>query len=779
MNKRVIALALGVATVATPAPAGVADAPFTYQGQLKVDGVPVTDNCDFEFTLWKNESSTLPTDQVGLTLTFDGGEGNSPPISVRNGLFTVQLDFGASALNGDPRWLEVAVSCPAGVGAYSFLTPRNAITQTPYASQTRGIRVTDRGKVGIGTNTPRALLHVDGLPGDLLQVGDSRGMIVSGQGDVGIGTARPQAKLDVTGNTITSPVLAVGGMGDTLLKVEGLGDTLALVKGDATRSLLSINGQAATLLKVTGKGRNHGNHIAFFDSIGTPSADGIAIRLGNDNTNRENNFVTFLNGQDLVAGRIEGFDLQNGDWIAPPPLPDIGVTIDPAISYNPNWLDPGSLPTATLTRGTLPSLTFARGSLPTVTFSRGSLPSLSVTNGALPSLSFSRGQLPSLTFNKGSVPSFTATTTNVVGIRVMTGFSFSAGSTPSLTFNDGSLPSLTFNRGSFPNLSLTRGTLPSLNFTGGSLPSATFARGSLPSLRFSGGSLPAILASPLNIGTPSIVFDLPTRLELEALFCWAIETGNSDFVQLDPVSVAVTGLKQDVMKRCKDEGVTYGSKGADYAEWLPKLNPSDQFQLGQIVGVHGGKVSLKTEGAEQIMAISRAPVVVGNVPAKKDEHASVTVGFMGQLPVVVHGRVRAGDYIIPSGREDGTALAVSPDELQLEHLGRTLGRAWSDSINEVYGLIDVAIGLNGNEPAIILKRQQQQIEMQNKRQIALAAENARLASQLDATNAKLASMMTAIRRLEERMLAQKKCVGPAETSVVSRSSKPSGAVASR
>ncbi len=770
MKKTTITLMLGIAILSaqTAVGANVASALFTYQGQLKLSGVPVSDLCDFEFTLWKHETSVMPAEQVGPTLTFDGGIGNQPAILVDRGLFTAPLDFGADVFDGDPRWLEVAVSCPSGAGVYTILAPRDPITMTPYAAQTRGIHVTENGDVGIGTISPVALLHVEGVTGDQLRVGDSSGMTVTGQEDVGIGTDRPRAKLEVT-TTTNGAILSATGVGNPILNVEGISiDTLASIKGTASNTVLSINGRGFNLLKVQGEGFDHGNHIALFDSTGTTRADGIAIRLSNDHTNRENNFVTFLNGQDFVTGRIEGFDLESGDWVIPPPMPNIGVTIDPAITYNPNWLNPGSLSTATFNKGASPSLSFSAGALPTATFTRGTLPSLSVTGGALPSASFSAGQLPSLTFNDGSLPSFTATNTTILGVSVMTGFSWSAGSSPSATFNDGSLPSLTFNRGSFPNISLSAGSLATFQFSRGTLPSAVFNKGTLPSLSFSGGSLPSILAPPINVGNPTIVFDLPTQLELDALYCWAIETGHSDFIQLDPVSIAVTALKQDVIKRCKDEGVTYGSKGADYAEWLPKLNPSDRFQFGQIVGVHGGKVSLKTEGAEQIMAISRAPVVIGNVPAKEDESNFVTVGFMGQLPVVVHGPVIAGDYIIPSGKEDGTAIAVSPDKFQLAHLGRTLGRAWSDSTNDVYGLINVAIGLDGHEPKIILTRQQQRIEAQQMQQIALAAENARLSSQLSATNAKLVAMTAAIERIEEQLFAGQNCHQPAETTVSAR-----------
>ena len=314
------------------------------------------------------------------------------------------------------------------------------------------------------------------------------------------------------------------------------------------------------------------------------------------------------------------------------------------------------------------------------------------------------------------------------------------------SYTPGTLPTASLTVGSFPTLN--RGTFPTLNLSPGQL-QYEFNKGTLPSLTLSGGTLPALVGAPVSFVEPSFGYDLPTQQELSDLFCWSFENGVSDFLTLDPVSIAAAQIKAAAACACKDQGVTYGSKGADYAEWLPKLNPSDRFQFAQIVGVHGGKVSLKTEGAEQILAISRAPVVVGNVPPDNEKDNYITVGFMGQLPVVVHGKVRTGDYIIPSGREDGTAIAVTPEDLKLEHLGRTLGRAWSDSENDVYNLINVVIGLNGNEAAIILAKQRERMDTQAGEQLALAVENNRLKTQLNDMNEKLAAVMAAVRELQD------------------------------
>ncbi len=100
---------------------------FTYQGQLRKDGSPVNDTCDFQFSLY-DDSGGSP---IGVRTTTG--------ITVTNGLFTVQLDFGAGAFQGDARWLEVAVRCTGDTG-YLTLSPRQPLTPAPYALALPGLR---------------------------------------------------------------------------------------------------------------------------------------------------------------------------------------------------------------------------------------------------------------------------------------------------------------------------------------------------------------------------------------------------------------------------------------------------------------------------------------------------------------------------------------------------------------------------------------------------------------------------------------------------------------
>ena len=80
-----------------------------------------------------------------------------------NGLFTVDLDFGADAFNGNARWLEFAICPPTDVARpCTVLSPRQPLTPTPYAMQTRGIVVDADQRVGVGTKVPSERLSVAG-----------------------------------------------------------------------------------------------------------------------------------------------------------------------------------------------------------------------------------------------------------------------------------------------------------------------------------------------------------------------------------------------------------------------------------------------------------------------------------------------------------------------------------------------------------------------------------------------------------------------------------------
>ena len=128
-----------VAFLASTAAAQTIDGTFSFQGRLTTGGSPVTGLADLEFRLF---DAAVGGGQVGSTITLLNQQ-------VTDGLFDADLDFGVGSLNGEQRWVEVAVRSPAGVGAYDNLG-RQPLLGAPYAVQTRGIEVQDDLDVQVG-----------------------------------------------------------------------------------------------------------------------------------------------------------------------------------------------------------------------------------------------------------------------------------------------------------------------------------------------------------------------------------------------------------------------------------------------------------------------------------------------------------------------------------------------------------------------------------------------------------------------------------------------------
>ncbi len=144
-------------------------------------------------------------------------------------------------------------------------------------------------------------------------------------------------------------------------------------------------------------------------------------------------------------------------------------------------------------------------------------------------------------------------------------------------------------------------------------------------------------------------------------------------------------------------GVTYSTGNADYAEWLERVPGERNLYPGQVVGVKQGKVSLRTDQADHLRIVSRSPGALGNMPQGKDQERYEKIAFMGQVPVQVYGPVSARDYILPSGNNDGFAIAVHPQDMKIGDYARIIGVAWESGRDQVpFNLVNVAVGINAN-----------------------------------------------------------------------------------
>ena len=213
------ALALGL--TATALAQGITA--FTYQGRL-TDGVnPATGIYDLSFTLYDAASGPgavgSPVPKLGTGIT--------------NGLFTVTLDFGAGVFAGPPRWLEIAAKTN-GASTYVTLTPRQALTPTPYA-----LFAPSAGSVPAAGLT--GTLANDHLVNSALAVRAGTGL--SGGGTVALGgstTLSNAGVLSVTGNAdiTASPTNGNVVLGTTATSAS---TPTTLVKRDAGGSFAATN----------------------------------------------------------------------------------------------------------------------------------------------------------------------------------------------------------------------------------------------------------------------------------------------------------------------------------------------------------------------------------------------------------------------------------------------------------------------------------------------------------------------------------------------------------
>ncbi len=174
-------------------------------------------------------------------------------------------------------------------------------------------------------------------------------------------------------------------------------------------------------------------------------------------------------------------------------------------------------------------------------------------------------------------------------------------------------------------------------------------------------------------------------------------------------------------------GVTLAGPGSDYAEWLPLRNPAESIQPGDIVAWTPRGITLRTGEALRLMVVSSQPIVTGNAPMNEDRSGWAPVAFVGQVPVRVRGPVQAGDFILPSGKNDGSGVAVSPDELQADQVGQVVGRALESAEGAGLHRVKVLVGLPHNVILQVLLRQ---------RDARLAQQQARL----DALEARLEAL---------------------------------------
>lgn len=162
---------------ATPCPTCPLRGPgsaFNYQGQLRISGAPANQSCNFEFRLYSAVEGGV---QVGSTVSAANQ-------TLTNGLFSVPVDFGNRAFNGEARWMEVSVTCPNS--PTTTLSPRLPIQAVPYALALPGLTTqqTQSSPNILGGYSGNTVAN--GVVGATISGGGEEGRINTVSGDFGV-----------------------------------------------------------------------------------------------------------------------------------------------------------------------------------------------------------------------------------------------------------------------------------------------------------------------------------------------------------------------------------------------------------------------------------------------------------------------------------------------------------------------------------------------------------------------------------------------------------------
>jgi len=717
---------------------------FTYQGELLFQSQVVDDICDFQFRLY---DAAIAGSQIGVQVDILN-------ITVTDGRFTVDIDFGPGVFDGTNRWIEIDVLIASQGGAYTTLAPRQKVQATPVAQFALNGNPGPEGPQGPqgsqGNTGPQGPQGDTGLVGPIGPIGPQG--LPGVDGATGLtgpaGPIGPQGPIGNTGPTgPTGPQGLIGPEGpagsDSLWQVSGSNmrfNTGRVGIGTGISSLFYPL-QVETSLSAGISSRSTATLGGTKGVWGiSESESGIGI-LG-----EATNSIGFTSG---VKGLSNGSTGRGVYGVATSPT---GITFG-VIGKSQSTSGRGVWGYATATTGGTyggffeSAATTGRGALGHATSATGN------TVGVYGRSDSSTG--------KGILGLATTTTGDTVGVYGQSDSTSGKAVYGIATAGTGNSYGVyaqndsTSGRAVYGESTATTGS----NYGGYFLNASASGRAVYGSATAtSGGTYGGFFESAATTGRGVLGYATSTTGNTFGVF------GISDSATgrgVNAVANAATGVAlyadntanagqiiiaangSDTEFRVDSSGNVYcdaafSGGGADYAEWLQRINPAEVILAGQVVGVRNGKITKNTRNAQQIMVISTNPVLVGNnAQAEDDTRAGYEiVAFIGQAPVQVVGIVNAGDFLLASGNNDGTAVAVARRNLTPAMIGSILGSAWESSSDAGVKTINAAIGIDQTAVAFA-------IAMQRDKEIAAIHEqNAQLQARLNRLEALVVQMGT-------------------------------------
>lgn len=302
LNTRLVFLSMVLGLSGAVASAQNLGTSFTYQGRLVNNGDPASGAYDITFVLHSHPTNSAPVGSpVALTR-----------VPVMDGFFTVHLDFGDIAFNGQPRWLEIEVET-------TTLAPRQPIRPAPYALALPAMRIVQHPSghnvVGgstannIGTGVFGGTIAGGGEPTTPNSVLGPFGTVGGGRGNV---AGHPGSS--------AAHAVAAGGEGNTASNVwsvvsGGLQNTAS--GGSSTVGGGQSNWASGDYATIGGGIANEAGAAAFIGGGGDNIASGLASTVPGGTMNRAQGAYSFAAGRRAKAlhnGTFVWADSQDADF---------------------------------------------------------------------------------------------------------------------------------------------------------------------------------------------------------------------------------------------------------------------------------------------------------------------------------------------------------------------------------------------------------------------------------------------------------------------------------
>lgn len=324
---------------------------FTYQGKLNDGASSANGTYQMEFELYDDANAGT---QVGSTVTNNN-------VSVTNGIFNVQLDFGSNAFTGGARYISFKVK-KAAEPTFTTLTPRQLITSAPYAIRSlnaSNVETTTAGNSvinAINDGATNVTINENRLPSNIVRLTPSvsqsassttvsdAAVNIAGNQDNGGGsfTNLSRFRFNVDGGFFTSGTQATGAVPTT-----GAGSRMMWYPGKWAFRVGKIDSFGSTYWDESnigngsialGENTRAGGNNSFAANLATTASGDESVALGNNGTASADRAFAF-NGTASGVGAVaigSGAQATNDDALALGPSSIAGglasITIGPSIA---------------------------------------------------------------------------------------------------------------------------------------------------------------------------------------------------------------------------------------------------------------------------------------------------------------------------------------------------------------------------------------------------------------------------------------------------------------